>query len=221
MPTTKHRAVLLFGLASILAFGARVHAVGLIQNGSFEDVQIPGAFSANPSDIPGWTHTGAAGDALLLRAGPQCCGGTNMALAGDGNQFVALGGGFGPTGSAAWSQTISGLTFGQLYTVTFLLAAEGETATQQITVGLLNGSATAPETFTSLPTNTLFWRNWGPETYDFVPNATSATLQFSVVNQAFDVGLDGVSIAPVPLPAAVWLLGSALGGIGLVRRHRI
>jgi hypothetical protein len=29
-----------------------------------------------------------------------------------------------------------------------------------------------------------------------------------------------VSITPVPLPAAFWLLGSALAGMGVVRRHR-
>ncbi len=166
-------------LAVLLATSAQA---SLVQNGSFEDVQINAQFSTNPADIPGWTHAGSAGDLLIARSGPQCCGGTNTALAGDGNQFVTLGGGFGPTGTAAWSQTIAGLTIGQTYTVSFLLAAEGETATQDITVGFADGSDSAPQTFTSLPTNTLFWQNWGVNQYNFVPTATSATLQFSVVN---------------------------------------
>lgn len=203
-------------LAVLLATSAQA---SLVQNGSFEDVQINAQFSTNPADIPGWTHAGSAGDLLIARSGPQCCGGTNTALAGDGNQFVTLGGGFGPTGTAAWSQTIAGLTIGQTYTVSFLLAAEGETATQDITVGFADGSDSAPQTFTSLPTNTLFWQNWGVNQYHFVPTATSATLQFSVVNQAFDVGLDGVSITAVPVPAAIWLLGTALGGLGFARRR--
>lgn len=203
-------------LAVLLATSAQA---SLVQNGSFEDVQINAQFSTNPADIPGWTHTGSAGDDLIARSGPQCCGGTNMALAGDGNQFVTLGGGFFLTGTAAWSQTIAGLTIGQTYTVSFLLAAEGETATQDITVGFADGSDSAPQTFTSLPTNTLFWQNWGVNQYNFVPTATSATLQFSVVNQAFDVGLDGVSITAVPVPAAIWLLGTALGGLGFARRR--
>ncbi len=38
----------------------------------------------------------------------------------------------------------------------------------------------------------------------------------------FDILADGGSIIspPVPIPAAVWLLGSALGGMGLVRRRK-
>ena len=224
MSRAKRRVGQLFAIASASLLGPAAQA-GIIQNGSFEDVQIGTPFSSNAADIPGWTHTGAAGDALLWRAGPQCCGGTNTALAGDGKQFVTLGGGFGPSGSAAWSQTITGLLSGQAYTVNFLMAAEGETSTQQLTVGFTSGSSTASETFTSLATNTEFWQNWGPNVYNFVPTATSATLQFSVLNQPFDVGLDGVSIAladghTVPEPTTLGLLGLGVVGVGFVRRKR-
>ena len=146
-----------------------------ITNGSFEAVQITTPFSSNPADIPGWTHTGDVGDALLWRAGPQCCGGTGTANAGDGNQFVTMGGGFGTSGSSAWSQTVSGFTIGQPYIISFMMAAEGETPTQQLTVDITSGSSTPAETFTSLATGTLFWQNWGPEQYTFAPTATSAT----------------------------------------------
>lgn len=37
---------------------------------------------------------------------------------------------------------------------------------------------------------------------------------------SFNVSVDtNVDIAPIPLPAAVWLFGAALGGLGLVRRR--
>lgn len=128
-----------------------------------------------------------------------------------------MGGGFGPFGSSAWSQTIAGLTIGQDYVISFMTAAEGETPTQQLTVGMTSGSSTAPETFTSLPTNTLFWQNWGSDQYTFLATASSATLQFSVTNQQFDVGLEAVSIAPAsvatPEPATLTLLASALFGL--------
>jgi hypothetical protein len=198
--------------AVLFLFTADIGKAALVTNGSFEAVQITTPFSSNPTDIPGWTHTGDQGDALLWKAGPQCCGGTNTAKAGDGNQFVTMGGGFGPFGSSAWSQTISGLTAGQSYDVNFLVAAEGETATQTVTVGFTSGSLTAPETFTTPMTNTLFWQNWGAEQYVFVPTASSAVLQFSVTQQQYDVGLDGISIAPAsgtaaPEPGGFWLAG--------------
>lgn len=176
--------------------------------------------------IPGWIHTGDPGDALLIKATfPQCCGGTNTAKAGDGDQFVILGGGFDSAGSAAWSQTINGLTIGQTYIVNFLMASEGETPTQRMTVGFTSGSSTPSETFTSIPTSTLFWQNWGSEQYTFVPTATSATLQFSVANQQYDVGLDGVSIVAttVPEPSSVLLVVSAILGLGgaITVKHRL
>ncbi len=196
-----------------------------VTNGSFEAVQITTPFSTNPADIPGWSHTGSPGDALLFHAGPQCCGGTNTAKAGDGNEFVTLGGGFSSSGSGAWSQTINGLTIGQTYTVNFLLAAEGETPTQQITVGFTSGSSTPSEIFTSSVTDTLFWQNWGSEQYTFVPTATSATLQFSVINQQYDIGLDGVSIAAqtaaAPEPSGLLLVVTGLLGGAITIKRRI
>jgi hypothetical protein len=199
----------------------------MITNGSFEDVQITTPFSSNPADIPGWTHTGDVGDALLWNTTfPQCCGGTNTAKAGEGDQFVTMCGGFGPFGSSAWSQAVSGLTIGQSYVISFMMAAEGETPTQQLTVGITGGSSTPSETFTSLPTATLFWQNWGSYQYKFVPTATSATLQFSVTDQQFDVGLDAVSIAPasgtVPEPSTIILLGCGLLGlVGTIKRRSL
>ena len=198
----------------------------VITNGSFEAVQITTPFSSNPADIPGWIHSGDVGDALLWNATfPQCCGGTGTAKAGAGNQFVTMGGGFGVFGSSAWSQTITGLTIGTAYVISFMMAAEGETPTQQLTVDMTSGSSTAAETFTSPVTNTLFWQNWGSDQYTFLATATSATLQFSVIDQAYDVGLDAVSIAPAtvstPEPGSLTLLGLALLGLaGSITRSR-
>ena len=196
-----------------------------VTNGCFEDVQITSSYSTVPADIPGWTHSGDVGDALIWNATyPICCGGTGTAKTGDGNQFVTMGGGYGPFGSSAWSQDLTGFTVGQAYVVHFKMAAEGESPTQDMTVSMTSGSSTAPETFTSPPTSTLFWQNWGANSYSFVADATSATLQFSVTNQQWDVGLDSVSVnAAVPEPKTwammlVGFLGIAFAGYRGSRR---
>jgi hypothetical protein len=203
--------------AALATLTGTAHASSLI-NGSFEAVQITGPYSSSPADIPGWTHTGNVGDALLWNATfPICCGGTNSATAGDGNQFVTMGGGFGPFGSSAWSQNLTGLNIGETYIVNFMMAAEGESPTQQLTVAITSGSLTPSELFTSPVTNTLFWQNWGSDSYAFVATATSATLQFSVTNQQWDVGLDAVSVSEAsatPLPSTWFMLLSGFVGLG-------
>jgi PEP-CTERM motif len=214
-------------VASALFWAGAANAV-TVQNGSFEDVQISGPLSTNPSDIPGWTHTGDVGDALLWNNTFNICcngnGGIPNAHTGDGNQFVTMGGGFGPFGSSAWSQTLSGLVVGQAYVVNFKTAAEGETPTQQLTVGMTSGSSTPSQTLTTLASpgiGPFFWANWGSDTYSFVANGTSATLQFSVTNQQYDVGLDSVSISsavPEPSTWAMMILGFA--GIGFMAYRR-
>jgi len=201
----------------------------VITNGSFETPVV--GTGEGHYDIPtGWTHTGAVGDGLMWHTGPVCCGGTNSTTAPDGDQFVTLGGGFNAPGSSAWSQQINGLTIGQAYIISFMMAAEAYyDPTQTITVGFTSGSSTAAMTFTSPLTTSAFWQNWGSEQYTFTPSATSATLQFSVTDQAFDVGLDAVSIAAsnpnvVPEPrgyAALLGLGVlGIAGVSKLRRRR-
>jgi len=107
-----------------------------------------------------------------------------------------------------------------------MMAAEGESPTQQLTAAMTTGSSTPSELFTSPVTNTLFWQNWGSDQYTFTATATSATLQFSVTNQQWDVGLDAVSIASaaatVPEPGSLTLLASVLLGlVGMAKRKSL
>ena len=48
-----------------------------VTNGDFEAVQIGSPFlSSNPANIPGWTHMGTVGDALLWAIGYSDGGGS-------------------------------------------------------------------------------------------------------------------------------------------------
>ena len=182
----------------------------LVINGSFEDVSIAGFFSANPADVPGWTHSGASGDSgiLIWRLGYSDNGGTgivngqpvtfppgSLTVAGAGQQFVTMGGGFDAVGTASWQQVVTGLTPGSTYILTFKMASENIALAQSITVDFPTGSATPAQTFTAAAAPADYWMDWESKSMTFVANAASVDVRFSAMTQ-FDVGLDDVSINP-------------------------
>jgi hypothetical protein len=200
----------------------------IITNGSFEAISIGSPFvSANPANIPGWTHGGSPGDGLLWAVG-YADGSGSVTTAGAGNQFVTLGGGFGAPGTADWSTTITGLTSGHSYVLSFMTATELGTGVepggpQTMTVGFLAGSSTSPQSFTSPDSSAAYWRIWVTQDFTFIATAASAVVDFSVNDQQFDMGLDNVSVSaattPTPEPSSFLLLGSALLGLaGVIRR---
>jgi hypothetical protein len=234
-PMRKHAsrvALLLIPLGVVLLLVLLVPAAfaGSITNGSFEAVQIGAPFnSSNSLDIPGWTHGGSAGDALLWAVGYSDSFGS-VTTAGAGNQFVTMGGGFGVAGTADWSTTITGLTPGTMYLLSFMTATEqgpefpfpGTVFAQTMTVGFLSGSSTAARSFTSPISSADYWRTWVKQDYLFLATATSATVDFSVTGQAEDMGLDNVSVAPAvtttPELSTLLLFGTSLLGLAPFRR---
>jgi hypothetical protein len=109
-----------------------------VLNGSFEATQIGSPFvSSSPGDIPDWTHGGAAGDGLLWAIGYSDRGG-NIITAGQGHQFVTMGGGHDACGTADWSTTITGLIAGDSYVLSFLTASETGDAREHVRLGRLS-----------------------------------------------------------------------------------
>ena len=183
-----------------------------------EAVQIPAPFfSDNLADIPGWTHAGPQGDALLWAKGYNDGGGTVYAT-GDGNQFVTLGGGCcgRPPGSPSWTTTIDGLTSGARYVVHFMTSNETDALSQTMMAQVDSGPV-----LSYTPPNMAFanyWGNWTAESYAFVAAGSSASLTFSVDSIVQDMGLDAVSVSAGIPESSTWammLAGfAALGFLG-------
>jgi len=211
-------------LSLVVILTALPAAAATITNGDFEAVQIGSPFvSTNPADVPGWTHTGDDGGGFLWAIGYTDPGGS-ITVAGSGNQFVTMGGGFSAVGTSSWSTTITDLVAGDTYLLDFMMADENTfTSTpQQITVSFPSGSSTLPVTFaaTILPT-TNYWTAWQNEEMAFLATDTSATLQFSATTQ-YDVGLDDVRVsdAVIPEPNLLILLACGLLFVPAARRQR-
>jgi len=182
-------------MCCLMGVSGQVAQAQVVTNGSFEAVQITSPFlSSDPNAIPGWTHTGNNGDALIWGVG-YVDGGGSVTTAGQGSQFVTMGGGAGAIGSADWSTTITALTPGSSYVLSFMTSTETSLA-QTMTVSFSSGSSTAAQAFTPPVSSTNYWMNWVTEHYAFVATASSATVHFSVTNQQQDMGLDNVSVAP-------------------------
>lgn len=183
-------ALFIAGCAVAAGWLAPARAASFIQNGDFEDVQIGSPFvSSNPTDIPGWTHTGTVGDGLLWAIGYND-GGGSVTVAGHGNQFVTLGGGFGVPGSASWAtNTISGLIAGDAYTLGFDIANEGADVggPQSMTVfGSTGGVILDPVLYIAPAASVNYWRTWLPESETFTAGGSTASLTFQVSDQAED-----------------------------------
>ncbi len=182
---------------------------GIIQNGDFSAVTLGSPYySQNPSDVPNWTHSGAAGTALLWAVGYSDGGGSITTAGGVSNQFVTMGGGYQAIVPqfASWEQTLNGLTPGGTYQLTFQMASDSlPVGSQSITVDFPSGSSTAPQTFTAAPTSSNYWKDWETKTETFVATSSSVDLRFSATT-TWDVGLTNVQVTPVPEPSTFVIL---------------
>jgi hypothetical protein len=202
---------------------------------------------ATTQGVTGWTGTGFA---LYFIAGTQATTGaitefgdtanylrSNVTLSPNGGNFVALDGddlsGNGGTGTvpgATVSQTISGLTVGSQYDVSFdwagaqLQNRSGKTTEQ---VGVQFGSAV--QSTIVLHNVSGGFTGWLQQSFRYTANATSQLLTF--ISYGTPVGLpplillDGVSVravvpAAVPEPASLAAMVAGLVGLGVLARHR-
>jgi choice-of-anchor C domain-containing protein len=197
---------------SALLVGASAQAASVV-NGSFEEnasIGI-GSFatqSVGSTAITGWTIEGGNLDWI----------GSYWQNA-EGSRSLDLNGG----GPVTISQSLTGLVIGQQYAVSFAMSGNPAGSPPVKSMNVSVGNEAADYTY-DVTGNTRSAMNWIYDSFTFNADGTSEVLRFaSTISGAYGPALDNVSIsevtAPIPLPAAAWLLGGALAGLGALRRR--
>ncbi|MCG3145782.1 MAG: hypothetical protein HONDAALG_03458 [Gammaproteobacteria bacterium] len=202
--------------AGTLMLGAASASANLITNGDFETGADPGSFTTitAPGALPDWTVDTGSIDYI----------GTYWQDASVvGNRSVDLSGNDAGSIRQSFATTASGL-----YEVKFSLSGnpDGAPAIKTLRVSLRDSSSALilqqDFTFdTSAALNDHTNMGWVTRSLVFQAFDSQTTLHFlSLTSGGWGPALDEVSVNAVPVPAAVWLLGSALLGVGLIARKR-
>lgn len=233
--------------ATLVALSAATaaQAVPVITNGDFS----MSSYTANSQfgsgyggqGVTGWTGNGGydiyftSPSAATTQSAASQYPGNNEKLwavtsSPTGGAFVALDGDPSVGGGGGISQTVTGLTAGQIYAVTFSwgagqLQSRNGATTEQLAVSL--GGQTLDTSVVSNPNRS--FTGWFTTTLDFTATAGSELLSFLSIGTPNGLPpiatLDGVSIAAVPPtsvpePASLALLGLPMLGLSLLWRRR-
>lgn len=216
----KHSFIKLAAAATLL-LGATGASANLISNGGFEVGTVAGSFStlnAGSLNLNNWTIDSGSID-YINNYWQDAGSGSGRSI--DLNGLVP----------GSISQSFA-TTAGVLYEVTFSLSGNPDNnhtpAVKALRVSL-TGASSASQDFTfdtTNPLNSSGNMGWLTKSFTFLGGAGLTTLTFLSLTTdpasqpAFGPALDEVSVNAVPVPAAVWLLGSALLGVGLIARKR-
>lgn len=218
---------------SIALLGGPAAKADFLVNGSFESTTNGVGKMGSATNATGWTTNGynfifasGGGD---TNSGLQIWGpanGSNNGLTAsspDGGNYIGADGAYQV---GAITQTITGLTVGQQYSVGFYYAGAQQdgfsgVTTEQWLVSLGSSAKQATPVLTDVSHG---FTGWNHATFTFTADSTSDALSFLAAGTPngeppFSL-LDGVTFTAAPEPASIALMGGGLAALGFVRRRR-
>jgi choice-of-anchor C domain-containing protein len=214
--------------AAMLLGAQSAYAVSITNGGFDAPPAATDPFNYIPAggpELTGWTVGGNGVDHIGNAWQPQ-----------NGANSLDLSGQFG-SGHGSISQQLSGLTIGQEYKISFYMSGNIGSGqdTKSLDLGLYDDASLSLASFedgagyiynTLLNNNSNLDMKWALETFTFVASQSAYYLAFfdtSASGSNSGAAIDNISIASTavtPIPPAILLFASALGGMGFFGYRR-